>query len=58
MHSPKGSTRDGAFYLRVTYRYDDSEDMEQFIRIMREEDLSVTVDYYDDHVDVTFLPGW
>lgn len=53
MPSLRGFIEDGSLYLRKTYRYDDSEDMEEFEGIIRDEDL--TVEYFDDHVDVTVL---
>ncbi len=56
MSSTVGFMEDGTFYLRKTYRHDDSEDMEEFEGLLGS-DLSVTVEYFDDHVDVTFSPG-
>ncbi len=50
------SIRDDAFYLRKTYPYNDSEDMEEFEGAVRDKDLSVTVKYSDDHVDVVIRP--
>ncbi len=58
MSSTVGFMEDGTFYLRKTYRHDDSDDMEELEGIMRDEDLSVTVEHYDDHVTVTFSPDW
>ncbi len=52
------SIRDDAFYLRKTYLYNDSEDMEEFEGIVRDKDLSVTVEHHDDHVDVIYSPDW
>ncbi len=58
MPDTRGLMKDGVFYLRKTYSYGDSEDMEEFEGIMQDEDLSVTVEHYDDHVTVTFSPDW
>ncbi len=49
------SIRDDAFYLRKTYPYNDSEDMEEFEGLLGS-DLPVSVEYFDDHVDVMFRP--
>ncbi len=58
MPSTEGLMKDGSFYLRKTYKYNNSEDMEEFEGIMRDEDLTMTVEYFDDHVEVTFSPEW
>ena len=55
MSNTTGSVRDAAFYLRKTYLYNDSEDMEEFEGLLGS-DLPVSVEYFDDHVDVMFRP--
>jgi len=60
MPNTKGFIKDDTFYLRKTYLYDDSEDMEEFEGIVGDKDLSVTVEYSADHVEgpfTTFSPS-
>ncbi len=56
MSSTVGLMKDGVFHLRKTYRYGDSEDMEEFEGLLGS-DMPFSVEYFDDHVDVTFSPG-
>lgn len=58
MPDTNGFMKGGVFHLRKTYRYGDSGDMEEFEGIVRDEELSVTVEYHDDHVDVIYRPDW
>ncbi len=55
MPDTRGLMKDGVFHLRKTYRYDDSEDMEEFEGLLGS-DLPVSVEYFDDHVEVIFRP--
>ncbi len=57
MPSTVGLMKEGIFYLRKTYSYGDSEDMTEFEGLLRS-DLPVSVEYFDDHVDVMFSPDW
>jgi len=51
-----GFIEDDTFYLRKTYLYNDSDDMEEFEGLLGS-DLPIFVEYFDDHVDVIFRPG-
>ncbi len=56
MPDTSGFMKDGVFHLRKTYRYSDSEDMEEFEGLLGS-DMPVSAEYFDDHVDVIFRPG-
>ena len=59
MPDTKGTRKEGTFYLRKIYYYDDPEDMREFEQLMNDPEAPVIdVNYYDDYVEVLLRPNW
>jgi hypothetical protein len=59
MPDTKGTRRDGIFYLRKIYDYEDTEDMAEFEDLMDDLEAPVhEVDYQDECAEVLIRPDW